>query len=124
MGKVIAVAYNDEDYETYFKLYSYTPAIIDVLKEDLKEYLLSQGFHLSTIKEWERWNDDSDNEEWKDSTPVYSSLIECFPREDEITWENIVENDEMYVTDQYNITVRIWKEEVVEVVESFDFDKE
>lgn len=122
MSKVIVVSYTDEDYDTYFKLYSYSPAIIETLKEDLKRYLLSQGFYLSTVKDWEAWNDDS--EEREGDTPVYASLDQTKDKEIEITWENIEKNDEIFVTDEYNITLNIWKEEVVEAVESFDFDEE
>ena len=52
MSKVIIVSYTDGEYDTYFKLYSYSPAIMEMLKENLKEYLQKQGFYLSTIKDW------------------------------------------------------------------------
>ena len=122
MSKVIIVSYTDEDYETYFKLYSYSPAIVEVLKEDLKRYLREQGFYLSTVEEWKKWSNGA--EEWEGDTPVYATIYECLHQEVEITWENIDKNDEIYVTDDYNITVRIWKKEVVEAVENFDFGEE
>lgn len=124
MSKVIVVSYTGEDYDTYLKLYSYSPAIVEMLKEDLKRYLREQGrFYLSTVKDWEAWDDAP--EKWeREETPVYASLDQTEGKEAEITWENIEKNDEIYVTDVYNITLRIWKEEVVEAVENFDFDEE
>lgn len=119
MSKVIVVSYTGEDYDTYFKLYSYSPAIVEILKEDLKRYLREQGFYLSTVKDWEVCDA---SEYWEGDTPVYASLDQTKDEEVEITWENIDKNDEIYVTDDYNITLTIWKEEVVEAVESFDFD--
>ena len=121
MSKVIIVSYTDEDYDTYLELYSYSPAIVEVLKEDLKRYLREQGFYLSTVKDWEAC---CNSEEWEGDTPVYASLDQTKDKEVEITWENIEKNDEIYVTDDFSITVRIWKKEVTEAIESFDFDKE
>lgn len=121
MSKVIVVSYTGEDYDTYLKLYSYSPAIVEILKEDLKRYLREQGFYLSTVKDWEACDA---SEDWEGDTPVYASLDQTKDEEVEITWENIDKNDEIYVTDDYNITLNIWKEEVVEAVENFDFGEE
>lgn len=122
MSKVIVVSYTDGDYEPYLELYSYSPAIVETLKENLKKYLLNQGFYFSTVKDWKEWEKDT---EWvQENTPVYASTDETTEQEVEITWENIEKNDVIFVTDDYNISVRIWKKEVVEMVESFDFSEE
>lgn len=120
MSKVIVVSCIDEDYETYIKLYSYSPAIIEMLKEDLKGYLREQGFYLSTVEDWRKWANNSEDWEHVD-TPVYASdQINAV----EITYENIDKNEVIFVTDEYNITIKIWKKEVVEAVEDFDFGEE
>ena len=118
MSKVIIVSYSNGDYDTYFKLYSYSPAIVEMLKENLKEYLQKQGFYLSTIKDWKKC---ADSENWEGDTPVF--VTDDQNHEVEITWENIVKNDSICITDINNITVWIWKKDIIEAVENFDFDE-
>lgn len=84
MSKVIVVSYSDGEYDTYFKLYSYSPAIVEMLKENLKEYLQKQGFYLSTIKDWKKC---VASENWEGDTPVF--VTDDQNHEVEITWENI-----------------------------------
>ena len=118
MSKVIVVSYSDGDYDTYFKLYSYSPAIVEMLKENLTEYLQKQGFYLSTIKDWKKC---VASENWEWDTPVF--VTDDQNHEVEITWENIDKNDSICITDKYNITVWIWKKDIIEAVENFDFDE-
>ena len=87
MSKVIIVSYTDGEYDTYFKLYSYSPAIVEMLKENLKEYLQKQGFYLSTIKDWKKC---LASENWEGDTPVF--VTDDQNHEVEITWENIDKN--------------------------------
>jgi hypothetical protein len=93
-----------------------------MLKEDLKEYLQEEGFYLSTMKDWKNWTDNAGD--WEGNTPVYASNNQIMQREVEITWESIDKNEAISVTDEYNISVKIWKKEVVEAVENFDFGEE
>lgn len=118
MSKVIIVSYSDGDYDTYFKLYSYSPAIVETLKESLKEYLRKQGFYLSTKKDWEKC---VNSEDWEGDTPVF--VTDDQNHEIEITWENIEKNDSICVTDECNMTVWIYKKDIIEAVENFDFDE-
>ena len=39
MNKVIVVSYTDEDYDSYLEVYAYSPAIIEKLISELKNYL-------------------------------------------------------------------------------------
>lgn len=126
MNKVIVVSYTEGDYDDYFELYSYSPAVVEMLKEDLKEYLRGQGFYLSTVEDWKKWAGNAEN--WEGSTPVYASNTYAssqIPQQEAgITWESIDKNEAIFVTDEYNISVKIWKKEVVEAVENFDFGEE
>lgn len=126
MNKVIIVSYTEGDYDDFFELYSYSPAVVEMLKEDLKEYLRGQGFYLSTVEDWKKWAGNAEN--WEGDTPVYASNCassQIIPQQEVgITWESVDKNDEIYVTDEYNITLKIWKKEVVEAVENFDFGEE
>ena len=89
-----------------------------MLKENLKEYLQKQGFYLSTIKDWKKC---LASENWEGDTPVF--VTDDQNHEVEITWENISKNDTICVTDECNMTVWIYKKEIIEAVENFDFDE-
>lgn len=39
MNKVIVVSYTDGDFDSYLKVYTYSPAIIEKFISDLKNYL-------------------------------------------------------------------------------------
>ena len=123
MNKVIVVSYTDEDYDSYLEVYAYSPAIIEKLISESKNYLNEEGFYLSSFEDWKNWND-LDGDWAEDNTPVCCKTGCGDPAE--LNWESLESiertHGELMITDEYNITIHICVKDVTvpTFVENFD----